>query len=108
MSKKCEYCGGEFEPKYPAQKYCSRKCYLEYRKSPAVAIAETEVVKESSDKLIKKEEIPEEGVWEPIEPIEELKPINKEFPEGLCPICGSPIYCGRCVRFTQHSKLKKK
>jgi len=110
--KKCICCGKKFEPKYPEQKFCSRACYYASKRKTekldeqtAEKLPDAEVPEESSDVLIKKEEIPEE-VWVPIEEPKVNKPVNVDFPEGFCPVCGSHIYCGRCVRFTQHKKKK--
>jgi len=76
--KSCENCGMLFESKYPTQKFCSRNCYLEYRKTTA----------KKDEKTVTEED-------------------NPDYPE-TCDVCGSPKYMGRCVRFTQHKKNQPK
>lgn len=114
--KVCEFCGSEFEEKYPKQRFCSRACYFAFKKTRKT---EREGKKSVEEIPVETEVIPivpiAENITEeaevPKKPQKTEKPkivaLMKKAPEGYCQICGSPMYCGRCVRFTQHKKLKK-
>lgn len=80
--KECLRCGILFEASYPTKKFCSRYCYLAYRK-----------MKANEKKMAEETLVSEED--------------NPSYPP-ICEVCGSPKYMGRCVRFTQHAKNQPK
>ena len=87
LTKKCELCEQEFEERYPDQRFCSRPCYYEFKKM------------KKDEKEIKR------GPIEDIPVTQQLGAEGIIKTEDMCEICGSPKFCGRCVHFTEHSKI---
>lgn len=89
----CPTCGEEVPE---GKKYCCRECFYNRNRG-----------------IIPVEHIPDGNT--PIDEFDLIDPIEIQLEEeGLiepepvyCDICGSPVYLGRCSRFTSHPAPKK-
>lgn len=79
----CATCG---EPISEGKKYCCKDCF--YNRNRGIIPVENPIIEPINEQL------ENEGL------------ITNDEPK-FCEVCGSPVYLGRCSRFTAHPAPKK-